>query len=449
MFFLDEKYAINNQMKFEKQTYKLILLSIYIGLFLGESVGFSQSIASSKVGLGWSGNSINTVIFRNQALTSNNEFQFTAYYNQEGYMVLAKRSLGTNKWLKHITQYKGNIQDAHNSISIAIDNAGYLHVSWDQHNSPLRYAKSIDPLGIELSEELEMTGLQESSVTYPEFHNLPNGKLLFLYRSGESGNGNLVMNLYNPKSKEWKQIQNDLISGEDARNAYWQTTIDKLGNIHLSWVWRETWDVGTNHDLCYAISTDNGLTWEKSNGEKYQIPIIKETAEVACYIPQGSNLINQTSMDTDSEGNPFIASYWSLQEGTPQYKVVYHKDDNWHLMDTDFHKTAFSLTGGGTKRIPLSRPKILVGDQGVYVLFRDEEMGNRMTLAKTNLNKVNWELSDISNVEVGQWEPNYDVNQWKTNNEIHVFSQKVSQIDGEGLDKIDPQPIYIVEFRDN
>ena len=436
-------------MRFEKQTYTLLILSAYLFFFQGTVLVFSQTTTSSKVGLGWSGNSINTVIFRNQALTSNEEFQFTAYYNQEGFMVLAKRQLGTDTWQKQITPYKGNIQDAHNSISIALDGEGYLHVSWDQHNSPLRYAKSKTPLGIELSEELEMIGLQESSVTYPEFHNLPNGKLLFLYRSGESGNGNLVMNLYHPNSKKWQQIQNDLISGEDIRNAYWQTAIDKQGNIHLSWVWRETWDVSTNHDLCYAISKDNGLTWQKSNGEAYQIPITMETAEVARHIPQNSNLINQTSMDTDSEGNPFIVSYWGLNGEISQYKVVYHKDEKWHLLDTDFHKTAFSLSGGGTKRIPLSRPKILVDTNQVYVLFRDEEMGNRMTLAKTNLNKVNWELSDISNIEVGQWEPNYDVNQWKTNYEIHVFSQKVSQIDGEGLDKIDPQPIYIIEFRDN
>jgi hypothetical protein len=31
-------------------------------------------------------------------------------------------------------------------------------------------------------------------VTYPEFHALPGGDLLFLYRDGGSGGGNLAMN---------------------------------------------------------------------------------------------------------------------------------------------------------------------------------------------------------------------------------------------------------------
>jgi hypothetical protein len=33
-------------------------------------------------------------------------------------------------------------------------------------------------------------------VTYPEFYNLPGGDLLFLYRDGSSGMGNLVLARY-------------------------------------------------------------------------------------------------------------------------------------------------------------------------------------------------------------------------------------------------------------
>ena len=46
-----------------------------------------------------------------------------------------------------------------------------------------------------------MTGKQESKLSYPEFYRMPNGNLIFFYRDGGSGNGSLVMNQYDLKSK--------------------------------------------------------------------------------------------------------------------------------------------------------------------------------------------------------------------------------------------------------
>ena len=79
------------------------------------------------------------------------------------------------------------------------------------------------------------------------------------------------MNRYSLKDHKWARVQDVLIDGEDKRNAYWQLYVDEKGTIHLSWVWRETWQVETNHDLCYARSFDNGVTWYKSDGEQYKL----------------------------------------------------------------------------------------------------------------------------------------------------------------------------------
>jgi len=406
----------------------------------------SLKVEESVVGLGWSNNSVNTVVFRNSAVVSTNEYQFTAYYNPEGYLILAKRRLNSNTWKIKKTAYKGNVKDAHNTISIAMDADGFLHVSWDQHNTKLRYARSKFPLELELTEELSMTGLQEDKVTYPEFHNLPNGKLLFCYRSGESGRGNMVINSYDVETNKWTQLQNNLLDGEEKRSAYWQTAIDSLGNIHLSWVWRETWDVSSNHDMCYAISRDGGITWEQSNGKKYELPITQETAEIAWEIPQKSSLINQTSMVVDKEGVPYIATYWN-NDKSPQYKVVYLKDKQWKLLNTDFRKSSFYLGGGGTKRIPISRPKIIIDSERIHLLFRDEERGNKILLASTLKNSIQWNLKEISKESVGQWEPNYDVDLWEKEKVLHIFSQKVTQLDGEGVSETEPQLIKIIQIK--
>lgn len=100
-----------------------------------------------------------------------------------------------------------------------------------------------------------MTDKNEGKVSYPEFYILPNGNSLFLYRDGESGSGNLIMNHYDLKTQKCSQIQDAFIHGEAKRNAYWQVCIDSNGTIHISWVWRECGDMATNHDMYYARTT--------------------------------------------------------------------------------------------------------------------------------------------------------------------------------------------------
>ena len=79
--------------------------------------------------------------------------------------------------------------------------------------------------------------------------------------------------------------------------------------------------------------------------------------EYACRIPQNAELINQTSMSTDAGGHPYIATYWRNPDSdVPQYRIVWHDGVNWHNRQVSERKTPFSLKGGGTKMIPMSRP---------------------------------------------------------------------------------------------
>jgi len=422
---------------------------ILVFLFLSSFSCVAQKNVEIPVGNGWSSNSVNTVKFRKNALTTFRDFQFIAYYDNDSRVVLGKRKLNSSKWEIVKTPYSGNVKDAHNTISIAIDGDGYLHISWDHHDTKLRYAKSKSPLSLDLSEEESMTGIAEEKVTYPEFHNLPNGNLLFFYRSGASGRGNMIINSYSIKNRKWSQIQSNLVNGEEQRSAYWQAKIDQKGTIHLSWVWRESWDVSTNHDICYARSKDGGLTWEKSNGEKYNLPITVASAEIAWKIPEKSSLINQTSMTADENGNPYIANYWS-ENTIPQFQIVYLENGLWKKSNTGFRKTSFYLGGGGTKKIPISRPDLLIKKDGnnryLYLLFRDAERENKVSVAYSNLGGNNsWKVTDLTTESVGEWEPNYDISLWEKQKKLHIFLQNVNQVDGEGLAKSEPTMVKVLE----
>lgn len=164
----------------------------------------------------------------------------------------------------------------------------------------------------------------ESHVTYPEFHSLPEGDLIFAYRDGESGSGNMVLNRYATESRRWERIHDILIDGEGKRNAYWQMCTSPDGRIHLSWVWRETWLVETNHDLAYAVSDDGGKTWRRSDGG------------------------------------------WKMEQVGPR-------------------SFPFSLSGGGTKMIPISRPQIVADNNSVFFIFPEDTWKGHKIVSPTVL----------------------------------------------------------------
>lgn len=432
------------------------VLSIVFVLFIVPLSIFGQvpeGIKTIPVGKGWAKNSVNTVIFRRNSLVTYKDQQFAAYYDEAQNLVLGKRNRNSKNWEIKVTPYKGDATDAHKSISIMVDGDGYLHVSWDHHGNPLNYCKSIKPGSLILTDKIPMTGKKETRVTYPEFYRLSNGNLIFLYRDGGSGNGNLMLNGYDTKTKKWSRIQDGWINGEGQRNAYWQTAIDKLGTIHISWVWRESGNVATNHDMGYARSRDGGVTWEQSNGEKYELPITAATAEYALKIPQNSELINTTAMVADSEGRPYIVSYWRAPDAdVPQYHLIYTEGNSWKSQQVSNRTTPFSLSGKGTKRIPISRPQVLLQQKGqkkqVLIIYRDEERGNKISVAiSDDLAANKWRIMDLTSYSVGLWEPTYDTELWKKKGILNLFVEKVEQGDMETINEIPAQTISVLEWK--
>ncbi len=416
---------------------------------------------------GWAQNSVNAVIFRRNSIVTHENTQVVSFYDPNGRVVLARRQLDSNEpneWEIERTPYYGNVNDAHCSISIMIDGDGFLHLSWGHHGDPLRYCRSVEPNSLELTGELSMTGYKEWNVTYPEFHRLSDGNLLFLYRDGSSGQGDVMMNYYDCATQTWSTRQDSFISGEGDRNAYWQMTTDPNGGIHLSWVWRESSDVASNHDLCYAKSLDQGLTWMDSEGDLYDLPIVQRTAEVAWKVDQGRELMNQTSMCADALGHPYIVNYWENLGsrgadpntiGVPQYYLVYHDGDKWHKSQITQRTTDFSLSGSGTKKVPISRPQIAADSNGVttraVMIFRDIERDSRVSLAicaDLTVDSPEWTFADLTTDTVDQWEPSYDTELWRTQKKLHIFVQRVAQGDGETIEELLPQMVYVGQWEE-
>ena len=111
-------------------------------------------------------------------------------------------------------------------------------------------------------------------MTYPVFLKDSAGRLMLKYRDGGSGNGNEIYNVYDTATSTWRHLlATALVDGEGKRNAYFVgPTLGPDGFFHLAWVWRDTPDAETNHDLSYARSRDL-VRWERSDGSPLKLPI--------------------------------------------------------------------------------------------------------------------------------------------------------------------------------
>jgi len=409
-----------------------------------------ETVRMVAVNNGWAKNQVNATIFRRSPLVSSGGVQYCAFYDPDGRLVLAKRALGSETWEIRPTRFTGRVADAHNGIVLGIDGRGVLHMAWNHHGDPLNYCRGTSPGSLDLTDPIPMTGMDEAHVTYPEFYTLPGGDMMFLYRDGSSGNGRTMLNSYDVNSGRWSPVTHPLIDGEGQRNAYTNgLAIDGTGRIHISWCWRETGDVATNHDICYAVSSDGGVSWSDSKGKRYDLPITAGNAETVKRIPQRRELINQTTMTADSDGNPVIATYFRpMNSDIPQYQVIYHDGESWKTSQAGNRTTPFSLSGTGTKRIPISRPKILAGTDGAwYLVFRDIERGDAVSVAVSRDPARNdWEIRDLDSGPFDMWEPSADDNLWGEQNVLHLFVQRVGQGDGETLEEMPSQTVRILEW---
>ncbi len=400
------------------------------------------------IGVGHARNSVNSTVFCHP-LVSRNGLQYAAWYDPEGFVMLAQRKLEAVEWTKTRTQYKGKITDAHNGISLGIDGSGILHMSWDHHGNPLNYVRSAKAGSLELTDRMPMNGDTETRVTYPEFFHLRDGGLLFLYRDGGSGRGNTLLKRYDARTAKWSTINNPLIFGGTNRNAYTnQIAVDHKGGWHISWCWRDTGDVATNHDVLYACSIDEGKTWRKSTGEIYKLPITLETAEVVHSVPMRSELINTGATAVDSQGQPMIATYWrSAGEKAPHYHVVWRDAGKWRVQKVGARTLNFTFRGGGTRRIPISRPQLFVNRKDrAYVIFRDEERGDAVSVASAAAPYDNWITRDLAPGPYGHWEPTFDQPLWARENRLNLFLQRVGQGDGETFEALEPQMASVLEW---
>jgi BNR repeat-containing family member len=420
----------------------------------------NSKLKDLKLGNAWSANTINAVIFRHHAILTVGHLQFLAFYRNLHKIRVFQRDLNTEQIVVCDIEGAYNLQDAHNCISLGVDRQGFLHISYDHHGSKLRYRRSKHPLDIhEWSDELPMSGKYEDKVTYPAFLIQPNGKpMLLLYRDGIWNRGTARLKEYSEETCTWTDRAVAILSGADhwpwTSNAYWNhPTISSDGTIHLSFVWRTDFVDQekriNNSNIDYAQSVDSGMTWVSSRQQKLLLPITQVNSETLFAVAPGSNLINQTSMALDSKELPHIVFYSDDPDNIPQYQHLWFDGRQWQHRYITKRTIPFVLRGGGTLRLPISRPEVVIDDDDrVFVIYRGDLTDNKIVAQRLLPPLYEPDFQDtvlLWDKPVGQYEPIIDRLRWQRDKILTMYVQYCEQPDREGSAASNTSSAYLID----
>lgn len=250
-------------------------------------------------------------------------YQFVTYYNSSGQLCLSRRLISGGTWKKiTFTSLTMTDPDSHRTPNVGISpNDGRIHIAFGHHVDNLRYiissanaatvadASFVSSLFSAQRNYLK-SGETLTQVTYPAFVVGKNNNLLMIWRAdGGSGNANNYIAEYigTTWSSKRKIIDGKVgtyaPSGETHRNAYLKLKSDGT-SLFLGWNWRETPDSTTNHDLMFAHSADNGVTWKNSANSTVTVPMHLTTTGVKFWtLDYAWGLINGHGQVYDKSGN--------------------------------------------------------------------------------------------------------------------------------------------------
>jgi hypothetical protein len=300
-----------------------------------------------------------------------------AYYDANRQLTVARRTRDGSYWTYHrLDSWTG--WDSHNAIAMALDANGEVHVVANMHNDPLVYYRSRGGDDVRTLERVPAMAdpALERRMTYPVFLRDGDARLIFKYRDGGSGNGNEIYTRYDPASRSWhKLLATPLVDGEGQRNAYFVgPVLGPDGWFHLAWVWRDTPDAATNHDLSYARSRDL-QSWERSDGSALTLPIRLADAEVVDPVPARGGMINNNTVPGfDRQGRVLITYHKFDAAGQTQVFVARREEDGWRSVQvTRWPDFRWEFGGGGSldSRLTVSGAEPLGEDRLRVRVVRD------------------------------------------------------------------------------
>ena len=229
---------------------------------------------------------------------------FFAFGNAENHPTVCAYDHRRNALEPAVTVGRNPDGDAHKNPHLLIDEQGYLYAFYRAHCTPTHLAKSLRPLDISAWQPMGVVCEQSS---YPQPWQLRQGEISVFYRSGSTHNAGESVVRSRDGGRTWTKPQ--LIAQSPPKNGLYALTIAPGGpwprKIHMAWsVTRGDW--WQRYHVFYASSDDGGVTWRRSDGRPYQLPITEADAEMVFRSDVPDRGVWLQDMQLDASGRLYV-----------------------------------------------------------------------------------------------------------------------------------------------
>lgn len=338
------------------------------------------------------------------SLLTDTDRQYVGFYDGNHQMTIAQRVLPDGPWayckLDEFIHW-----DPHNTISMIKDPSGCLLVTGNMHDDPLVFFSTDETGDISTLKRLSTLcdKAKESSVTYPKFMYLSDGRLLFHYRDGRSGSGNEVYLVQNADATWSPYLDTPLIDGTvggyDMSAYMTDPTLGPDGYYHLVWVWRDSYLAETCHDLSYARSKDL-KTWYSGDGTPVTLPMdYTQKSLIADPVPVKGGINNSgLSIGFGAQGEPLIGYYKFDENGYSQVYIARYEKSSWvahKVSKLDGWRWYFEGSGTLVKQMTIGAPTVEDNGQITIRYRRYQADGTKIDGMECWLNASTLETEDI------------------------------------------------------
>ncbi len=182
-----------------------------------------------------------------------------------------------------------------------------------------------------------------------------------------------------------------LTSGEGKMNAYFgPRPLGPDGWYHLVWIWRDTGDCATNHDISYARSKDL-VHWETSAGKPLELPITLAKCDIVDPVPVKGGAINTVvTLGFDSRKRVIVSYIKYDEKGFTQAYNARLEDGRWKVYQASDWAYRWDFSGGGSivSEVRLSGVSV-AGEGKLAQSYAHSKYGNgRFILDETTLKLI-------------------------------------------------------------
>lgn len=373
-------------------------------------------------------------------LFTTDTMQFVAYYDKDLWLRVACRHLEDDVWEYSDAIVQSNWQTgSHHAIAMGIDDKGYIHVMAAMHAEPLKYFRSTNANDVSSFNKYTMTGQNENTVSYPAFFKNKDGELISFYRDGNSGNSKWIFNKYNSNTNTWSRLlQKSFFDGTVVSNgmsAYGLPTpiLGPDGNFHMSFVWRDSSDANTCHDISYIYSPDL-VTWFSADGTELSLPITPLTNGVVIDpVPSKQGLTNMVNFIGFDKENRAVVTYHKYDEnGKSQIYNARFENGEWNIVAVSDWDYRWNFGGSGAIPCEVSAEPITVMKDGTVA----------QNYAHSKQGKGTYVLDDTTLKKIGAYDKVPSIWDEKLSIPESDFSareMKVQWIGDDGVEAVDKQ----------